>query len=192
MSDEKIHPVLDEEKPMHERMASLPDIPALPECTCQTLAVSHNPAIPPQKVLCLVCSALQEIDITREDFELVSFAAATFKTQGLLDTSLTTRIIQLERELQRSEKRRLEAARCSRVRLDEKRALEARLSPSGKILNKALNGTLQETLALVDQLSDRANAADRVLAIVNDHEGIPSIEWEDDEREVLRGAGVID
>jgi len=68
MSDTKIHPVLDEEKSMHERMANLPDIPELPQCTCQTLAISHNPAIPPKKVLCLVCSAFQEMNITREEY----------------------------------------------------------------------------------------------------------------------------
>ncbi len=175
--EEKIHPTLDEEKPMHERMANLPELPELPKCTCQTLPVSHNDAVPPKKVLCLVCSAFAEIDITREDFALVRFAAATFKTQGLLDTSLTTRIIEVERELQRSEKRRIEAARCSRVYLDEKRALK---------------GELKETLDHIDQFSDQHNAVVKVLGIINDHEGIPSIEWEDDERAVLYGAGVIE
>jgi len=75
MSDTKIHPVLDEEKSMHERMANLPDIPELPQCTCQTLAISHNPAIPPKKVLCLVCSAFQEMNITREELATMRAAA---------------------------------------------------------------------------------------------------------------------
>ncbi len=79
MSDTKIHPVLDEEKSMHERMANLPDIPELPQCTCQTLAISHNPAIPPKKVLCLVCSAFQEMNITREEYATMRAAVDDMK-----------------------------------------------------------------------------------------------------------------
>lgn len=155
MSDkEKIHPSLDEENPMHERMANLPDIPDLPECTCKTIATSHNPAIPLGKTLCSSCAALQEIGITREDFELAGFAVSTFKDRGLLDRSLLERIVAAERELQRSEKRRVESAS-------------------------------------LEKQCEKHKAINKILKIIKEHEGIPSIEWEETEREILKAAGVL-
>jgi len=184
MSDkEKIHPSLDEENPMHERMANLPDIPDLPECTCKTIATSHNPAIPLGKTLCSSCTALQDIGITREDFELAGFAVSTFKDRGLLDRSLLERIVAAERELQRSEKRRIESARCSRVYLDENRALKAVLSPSSRFLNV--------TLLVLEKQGEKHKAINKILKIIKEHEGIPSIEWEETEREILKAAGVL-
>lgn len=184
MSDkEKIHPSLDEENPMHERMANLPDIPDLPECTCKTIATSHNPAIPLGKTLCSVCAALQEIGITREDFELAGFAVSTFKDRGLLDRSLLERIVAAERELQRSERRRVEAVSRSSIRMNENRALKAALSPSAKFLS--------ETLLLIDESVGRNKTANKILKIIKEHEGIPSIEWEETEREILKAAGVL-
>ena len=105
MSDTKIHPVLDEEKSMHERMANLPDIPELPECTCQTLTVSGNPAVPPQRVLCLVCSAFQEIDITREEY--TTMRAAYERCPALADKVRLERERREKAEAQRDEARRL-------------------------------------------------------------------------------------
>lgn len=176
---------------MHERMASLPDIPELPQCTCQTVAVSRHIGTPPERALCLVCAAFANIDITREDFELISYAATKLKDRGLLDSSLAERVIQLERELRRSEDRRIEAARCSRVYLDEKRAMRDELVKANGFLEKS-EESLKETLALIDQFSDQFNAVVKVLDIIKEHEGIPSIEWGDDERAVLYAAGVIE
>jgi hypothetical protein len=105
MSDTKIHPVLDEEKSMHERMANLPDIPELPQCTCQTLAISHNPAIPPKKVLCLVCSAFQEMNITREEY--TAMRAAYERCPALADKVRLERERREKAEAQRDEARAL-------------------------------------------------------------------------------------
>lgn len=145
MSDDKIHPVLDEEKPIHERMANLPDIPELPECRCQTLAVSHNAAIPPKKFLCLVCSAFQEINITREEY--ATMRAAVERERRIERASDRAQRVELLREL-RAEGRSKETLEVDIV------VLECEIAEQGAAVERCA-----ELEAALDKVTSERDAA---------------------------------